>query len=205
MILAPTSSAVTSPPLVIVATPVLVDVQTRCPSVVRSCVLPSVNIPVAIICCVSPTNNVRGCGDRVRRTNSAAVTVTVAVALPPLRLAVMVALPSPTVFTGKSALSAPAATVTVAGTCATFVALLVKEITAVSVGARSNVTRNTPGFPLGLVRTVPGGSGAMVLSAATTGGGGDTETTALAVEPLIAAVSVALPATSAVTGIVAVN
>src|SRR2546423_7508285 len=103
--------------------------------------------------------------------------VTVAVALPPFRLAVMVAWPTALEATGKSARSAPAAMLTDCGTEATLMPLD-ESVTAVATfGARDTVTRSVPGVPLGSVSV----AGVMLV---TTGGGGATCTAAESCEPL---------------------
>ena len=161
--------------------------------VVRSFVVPSVNVPVAVNGSVCPTNTVGDCGESVSVTSSAEVTTTVALAEPPLRLAVMVEEPSPTENTGKSAPSAPAGMGTVAGTVATAVLLLVSDTVCGSVEAGETATWSTPGVPLGTV-TVLGAS------PVTTVGGGVTWTVALALVLLSDAVTVALPGVNTVTG-----
>ena len=96
-----------------VALTVAVPVPTFCPSplllivavvgvsedhvavLVRSCVLPSVNVPVAVNCCVVP-NAIDGvAGVTANDTSAAAVTVSVVDPLTPPTLAVMFALPTP--------------------------------------------------------------------------------------------------------------
>jgi hypothetical protein len=63
---------------------------------VRFCVLPSVNVPVAVNCCIVP-NAIDGvAGVTAIETNVAAVTVTVVDPLMEPVVAVMVAVPSPT-------------------------------------------------------------------------------------------------------------
>src|SRR5947209_15708271 len=82
---------------------------------------------------------------------------------------------------------------TVAGAVATVELLLVSETDSGSVGAGETVTCRTPGAPLGVI-SVPG------VSAVTTVGGEATLTVALTLVLLIAAVTVALPRISPVTG-----
>src|SRR5690349_20568491 len=72
----------------------------------KSWLVPSVIVPVALNCSVSPTYTAGACGDSVSVTSSAGVIVSVALALPPFRLAVMVACPTSFDATGKSANSA---------------------------------------------------------------------------------------------------
>src|SRR6266571_1936747 len=133
------------------------------------------------------------CGDSVSVTSSADVTTTSALAVPPLRLAVIVEDPSPTESTGKSAPSAPAGTGTVASTVAAAVLSLVSETICGSVAAGDTTTCSTAGVPLGTV-TVAG------VSPVTTVGGDVTFTVALALVLLIEAISVALPRIKPVTG-----
>jgi hypothetical protein len=97
-----------------VALTVAVPVPTLCPSptllivavvgvsedhvavLVRFCVLPSLNVPVAVNCCVVP-NAIDGvAGVTANDTSTAAVTVSVVDPLTPPTLAVMFALPTPT-------------------------------------------------------------------------------------------------------------
>jgi len=98
----------------------------------------------------------------------------------------MVAFPSPTESTGKSAVKAPAGIVTVAGTVPTPVALLMSVTGVATVGARLTVTVNTPGLPLGSV-TVSG------VRLVTIGGGAVTWIVLLTVAPLSVAETVAVP------------
>jgi hypothetical protein len=200
MVVVPTLSALATPvALPMVATAVADDVHATC--VVSSCVVPSVRVPVAVKETVSPTNTFGDDGVRVSETSSGAVTTTFALALPPLSEAVIVAVPCPTVFTGKSAVSEPAGTGTLAGTVATLGALLVRVTDVGAVGALLSVTRSTPGLPFGKVNGLcVGGTGP---SAVTTGGGGVTWTVELTLEPLRLAVRRAFPVTSPVTGTVA--
>src|SRR5207302_1176457 len=154
--------------------------------VVRFWVMPSVKVPVAVKGTGSPTKAMGFWGESVRATRSAGVTVTCAVAVLPFRLAVIVAVPTPLVRTGKSAKSAPAGIGTVAGTEATPIALLVSATSRRAGGAGETVTRRTPGLPFGSV-SVAG------VSPVTTVGGGVTCTVALTLLPLIAALTRVLP------------
>jgi len=120
------------------------------------------------------------------------------VALPPLRLAVMVACPSALDATGKSAKSAPAGMFTLGGTEAMLVALDESATAVAAFGAVDTVTRSTPGVPLGSV-SVAG------VIAVTTGGGGVTSTRLVALVPLTLAVTSAKPTSSALTGSVALT
>ena len=82
-----------SPPLLIVAVVGVSDVHVAV--LLRSCVLPSVNVPVATNCCAVP-NAIEGlAGVTANDTSAAAVTVSVVDPLTPFTLAVMFALPSP--------------------------------------------------------------------------------------------------------------
>jgi len=82
-----------SPALLIVAVAGVSEVHVAV--LLRSCVLPSVNVPVAVNCCVVP-NAIEGvAGVTANDTSAAAVTVSVVVPLTPFTLAVMFALPSP--------------------------------------------------------------------------------------------------------------
>src|SRR5712691_536091 len=120
--------------------------------------------------------------------------VTVEVALPPFKLAVIVAWPTALDAMGKSAKSAPAAMLTEGGTEA-MAGLLDARATAVAtLGARETVTRSVPGVPLGRVSV----AGVMLV---TTGGGGVTCTRVTALVPFTEAVTFALPVVRAFTGI----
>src|SRR5438552_1431836 len=93
--------------------------------------------------------------------------VTVEVALPPFRLAVIVAWPTALDATGKSADKAPCGILTEGGTEATLISLEESVTVVATFGARDTVTRSVPGVPLGRVSV----AGVMLV---TTGGGGVT-------------------------------
>jgi len=165
--------------------------------VVRSWVVPSVNVPLAVKDSVCPTERVVGVwGDTVSVKSCAAVTTTFALA-EPLRDAVIVADPSLTLRTGKSAPSAPAGMGTVAGTVAAVVLLLVSETVWGCVDAGDTDTCRTPGVPLGTVM-LPGVKPVTTVDAAVTC------TVALADVELMDAVTVALPRIKPMTGKVTV-
>ncbi len=96
--------------------------------------------------------------------SSAAVTVTVAVAEPPFKLAVIVAWPTALDATGKSANKPPAGMLTEGGTEAMLGSLETRVTVVAALGARDTVTRSVPGVPLGRVSV----AGVMLV---TTGGG----------------------------------
>jgi hypothetical protein len=80
--------------LLIVATVATVELQ--CPLCVRSCVVPSVNVPVAVNCCVAPRAIVVAGGLIAIDTSAAAVTVRTVEPLIEPEVAVIVAVPCPT-------------------------------------------------------------------------------------------------------------
>lgn len=108
-------------------------------------------VPVAVKGTCAPTNSVGSCGDMVKVTSSAGVTITCAVAVLPLSVTVITAVPSPLVSTGKSAKRSPAGMVTIAGTAAIPAALLVTVTGVGAMGADDTKTRKTPGTPFGKV------------------------------------------------------
>ena len=75
----PAFSAVASPAALIVATVVVPEAQTA--PLVKSCVVLSLNVPVAVNCCVFPTRMEGFAGVTAIDTNTAAVTVSVVVPL----------------------------------------------------------------------------------------------------------------------------
>ncbi len=94
----PTSTLVASPivaaALLIVATLVVSDAHTAV--LVTFCVLPSLNVPVAVYCCIVPSGIVGIPGVTAIDSSTAAVTVICVVPLTPPALAVIHAVPSPT-------------------------------------------------------------------------------------------------------------
>jgi len=70
-------------------------VDAHCAEAVISCVLPSVNVPVAVNCKVAPSNTDPLPGEIASDTSVGAVTVSVALPLTPENMAVMVADPGP--------------------------------------------------------------------------------------------------------------
>jgi hypothetical protein len=76
----------------IVATPVLLEVQEA--EAVKSCVLPSEKVPVAVNCCITPTGMEGFAGVMAMDTRTAEVTVMVVLALLPPKLAVIVEVPT---------------------------------------------------------------------------------------------------------------
>ena len=82
--------------LLIVATVATVELQ--CPHCVTSCVVPSVNVPVAVNCCVVPSGIVEVGGLIAIDTSAAAVTVSSVVLLTLPDVAVMFAVPIPTLL-----------------------------------------------------------------------------------------------------------
>ena len=95
MVVVPGASAVTNPPGAIVATAVEDELQLTAP--VRSCVLPSVYVPVAVNCCVVPKGIVGFFGLIAIEANVAGFTTNVAVALTEPELTPMIVVPSPSV------------------------------------------------------------------------------------------------------------
>lgn len=67
-------------------------------ALLRSCVLPSVNVPVAANCCIVPSASVGVAGPMVSDTSAAEVTVSVVLPLTVPALAVMVAAPCPSLL-----------------------------------------------------------------------------------------------------------
>src|SRR6266496_549384 len=120
--------------------------------------------------------------------------VTVAVAEPLFKLAVIVAWPTALEATGKSANKAPAGMLTEGGTEATLISLDESVTAVATLGTRETVTRNVPGVPFGSVSAV----GVMLV---TTGGGGVTCTRVTALVPFTEAVTFAVPVARAFTGI----
>src|SRR6266571_9399679 len=119
--------------------------------------------------------------------------VTVAVADPPFRLPVIVALPGLFAATGKSANKAPAGMLTEGGTEAMFRSLELSATAVATFGARDTFTRSVPGVPLGSVSV----AGVMLV---TTGGGGVTCTLVVALVPFTEAVTFAVPVARAFSG-----
>jgi len=91
IVVVPAATAVARPPVAIVAVVVLDDAQVAV--VVRSCVEPSVSVPVAVNCCVSPLATLGLAGVTAMETSAAAVTVSVVLPLMLAEVAVMVAVP----------------------------------------------------------------------------------------------------------------
>src|SRR4051812_45760434 len=148
-------------------------------SAVKSCVVPSVMVPVAVKVTSCPgALSVGACGKSESAANSAGVIVTVALALPPFRVAVIDACPTPFEATGKSTDVVPAGMLTIWGTDATSGALETSVTATGRLGARETDTVSVPGVPFASVSA----AGARPV---TTGGGGLTSTRARALEPLI--------------------
>jgi hypothetical protein len=106
IVVVPVPSVVASPAVpaesLMVATVATVELQ--CPDCVTSWVVPSVNVPVAVNCCVMPNGIVGASGLIVIDTSAAAVTVRTVELLMPPELAVMVAVPIPTLLASPAAL-----------------------------------------------------------------------------------------------------
>jgi hypothetical protein len=90
------ASPAVSPELLIVATVAAVELQ--CPVCVTSCVVPSVKLPMAVNCCVIPNGIVDADGLIAIETSAAAVTVTPVEPVTLPELAVIVAVPIPTLL-----------------------------------------------------------------------------------------------------------
>jgi hypothetical protein len=98
IVVVPVPSVLASPavPTVLLIVATLAAVELQCPLCVRSWVVPSVNVPVAVNCCVVPSATVEVCGLIAIDTNAAAVTVISVVPLIAPEVAVMFAVPMPT-------------------------------------------------------------------------------------------------------------
>lgn len=118
IILVPTSSALMVLPVVTAATVVTDEFHTAL--VVRSCVLPSVYVPVAVNIWVRPLAILSRAGATPMLLSAAAVTVSVVLPVIPLTAAVMLAVPIPV------AVASPALTVATAVDCELQVAVVVK-------------------------------------------------------------------------------
>lgn len=94
MVVLPLAMLVTSPWLLTVAAAGVEELQTAEP--VTSCVLESLNVPVAVICLVVPDGMVEFAGVTAKETRVAPVTVTEALPLTEPEVAVTVVLPVPT-------------------------------------------------------------------------------------------------------------
>jgi hypothetical protein len=92
IVVLPIVLAVASPPAAIEATELVVELQVAV--VVRSCVDPSVKVPVAVNCRRTPTGIVAFAGVTAIETKFGAVTVNAAVPVIPLCVAVIVAEPA---------------------------------------------------------------------------------------------------------------
>ncbi len=90
------ASPMVEPALLIVATVGVSELH--CTVVVMFCVLPSVNVPVAVNCCVIPKGRAGIAGVTAIETNVAVVTVTVADPLIVPEVAVMLVLPAATLL-----------------------------------------------------------------------------------------------------------
>jgi len=89
----PSATPVANPPLVIVATPVFVELHVAV--LVRFCVLPSLYVPVAVYCCVAPTSIEKFAGVTAIDTNTAGVTVNPVVPVIAPETAWIVVFPTP--------------------------------------------------------------------------------------------------------------
>jgi len=109
----PVPSVVASPTVpgvsLIVATVATVELQ--CPACVTSCVVPSVYVPVAVYGCVIPNGIVVAAGLIVIDTSTAAVTVSSVDPLTLPTLAVIVAVPCPTLLASPVLLAVAVETV----------------------------------------------------------------------------------------------
>lgn len=72
--------------------------ELHCTVTVMFCVLPSLNVPVAVNCCIEPTGSVGIAGVTVIETRAAAVTVTVVEPVMAPEAAVILALPTATLL-----------------------------------------------------------------------------------------------------------
>lgn len=97
MVVLPEATLVADPELAIVATAGFDELHTT--EVVRSCVLLSLNVPVAVNCLVVPTAMLAFAGVTASDTNVAPVTVRDAVPFTPPLVAVIVVVPVPTLVT----------------------------------------------------------------------------------------------------------
>jgi len=113
IIVVPVPSVLASPAvtavLLIVATVATVELQ--CPNCVTSCIVPSVNVPIAVNCCVMPKGIVDPAGLIAIDTSTAAVTVSTVDPLTLPALAVIVAVPIPTPLASPALLIVAVATV----------------------------------------------------------------------------------------------
>jgi len=149
---------------------------------------------VSVSAVLAPSVTVDTAGTSDTTVGGAALTVIWLDAEEPFRLAVTWALPGATAATGNGALTLPAGTITENGTDATLGALGASATEVSVVCAEEIVTVSEPLEPCVSVRV----AGVRLLTA---GGAGVTFTVALACPPFAAAVTMALPAASAVTGI----
>jgi len=99
IVVVPVPSVLASPavPAVLLIVATVATVELQCPLCVRSCVLPSVKVPVAMNCCVMPRETVGAGGLIVIDTSAAAVTVSSVDPLTVPELAVMLAIPITTI------------------------------------------------------------------------------------------------------------
>src|SRR6266571_2230542 len=148
-------------------------------------------VTVSVVVAPSVTGFVGGTSDTT--VGWAGVTVTVLVALVPLRLAAICAVPGVLAETVMGALVWPASTVTVLGTNAIPGSVLVKATTVFVGCAALMVTVKVPEPPCVIV-SVPG------VRLVTVGGWGLTWTVLVAVPPFKDTVIMALPTLTAVTG-----
>jgi len=97
IVVVPVSSELASPavPTVLLIVATFPAVELQCPDCVRSCVLPSVYVPVAVYCCVVPSAIVAVAGLIAIDTSVAGVTVSVVDPLIVPDTAVIVAVPCP--------------------------------------------------------------------------------------------------------------
>src|SRR5205807_1724453 len=97
IVVVPVVSVLASPavPTVLLIVATLAAVELQCPLGVRSCVVPSVNVPVAVNCCGLPSGTVASGGLIAIDTSVAAVTVSRVELLMAPELAVTVAVPIP--------------------------------------------------------------------------------------------------------------
>ncbi len=92
MVVVPAASAVARPPAATVAVAVLLDAHVTV--VVRFCVEPSVYVPVAVNCSVSPLATLGLAGVTAIETSAAGRTVSVVLPVTPLDVAEMVVVPA---------------------------------------------------------------------------------------------------------------
>jgi hypothetical protein len=119
IVLVPAATPMANPPVVIVATPVVAELQVT--ELVKFCVELSEKVPVAVNCCFAPTLTEGFAGVTAIDTNVAAVTVSVVEPLTAPEAALIVLFPAATAVA-----SPPAAIVATEVVCEVHVAVLVK-------------------------------------------------------------------------------